>query len=121
MCSDVIGQERESSESALNCRHGGIRPVAQPIDISCWPFIFKPASPLLTIDLPSTPTSTILVDIWLPLFANWFSKLSAPSTSMVSSNESRVDVLVLGAGPAGLMCGNALARAGVNVRIVDKR
>ncbi|KAF8265527.1 FAD binding domain-containing protein [Lactarius quietus] len=40
---------------------------------------------------------------------------------MVSSNESRVDVLVVGAGPAGLMCGNALARAGVNVRIVDKR
>ncbi|KAF8262324.1 FAD binding domain-containing protein [Lactarius quietus] len=40
---------------------------------------------------------------------------------MVSLNESRVDVLVLGAGPAGLMCGNALACAGVNVRIVDKR
>ncbi|KAF8262308.1 FAD binding domain-containing protein [Lactarius quietus] len=42
---------------------------------------------------------------------------------MVSSNgsESRVDVLVVGAGPAGLMCGNALACAGVNVRIVDKR
>ncbi|KAH9057459.1 FAD binding domain-containing protein [Lactarius vividus] len=40
---------------------------------------------------------------------------------MVSLNESRVDVLVLGAGPAGVMCGNALARAGVNVRIVDKR
>jgi phenol 2-monooxygenase len=40
---------------------------------------------------------------------------------MAPSNESRVDVLVLGAGPAGLMCGNALARAGVNVRIIDKR
>ncbi|KAI0310571.1 FAD binding domain-containing protein [Amylostereum chailletii] len=34
---------------------------------------------------------------------------------------SSVDVLVVGAGPAGVMAANALARAGVNVRIVDKR
>lgn len=32
-----------------------------------------------------------------------------------------VDVLVIGAGPAGLMAGNALAKAGMNVRIIDKR
>ena len=35
--------------------------------------------------------------------------------------ESRVDVLIIGAGPAGAMCANALATAGVDVRIVDKR
>ncbi|KDQ61457.1 hypothetical protein JAAARDRAFT_150177 [Jaapia argillacea MUCL 33604] len=35
--------------------------------------------------------------------------------------ESDVDVLVIGAGPAGLMCANALTQAGVNVRIVDKK
>ncbi|KZV70845.1 hypothetical protein PENSPDRAFT_685128 [Peniophora sp. CONT] len=35
--------------------------------------------------------------------------------------ESKVDVLVIGAGPAGVMCANGLARAGVNVRIIDKR
>jgi len=35
--------------------------------------------------------------------------------------ESHVDVLVLGAGPAGVMCANGLARAGVHVRIIDKR
>lgn len=35
--------------------------------------------------------------------------------------ESNVDVLVIGAGPAGLMCANSLAKAGVNVRIVDQR
>ncbi|KAI0773244.1 FAD binding domain-containing protein [Trametes elegans] len=35
--------------------------------------------------------------------------------------ESEVDVLVIGAGPAGLMCATALVRAGVRVRIVDKR
>ncbi|KAI0058857.1 hypothetical protein BV25DRAFT_1908962 [Artomyces pyxidatus] len=35
--------------------------------------------------------------------------------------ESKVDVLIIGAGPAGVMCGNGLARAGVNVRIIDKR
>lgn len=35
--------------------------------------------------------------------------------------ESDVDVLVIGAGPAGLMCAHGLAKAGVNVRIIDKR
>ncbi|KAF8892176.1 FAD binding domain-containing protein [Infundibulicybe gibba] len=40
-------------------------------------------------------------------------------TSLVK--ESDVDVLVIGAGPAGLMACNALAKAGVNVRIIDKR
>ncbi|KAG2128294.1 FAD binding domain-containing protein [Suillus clintonianus] len=34
---------------------------------------------------------------------------------------SEVDVLIIGAGPAGLMCANALANARVNVRIVDQR
>jgi len=37
------------------------------------------------------------------------------------AKESDIDVLVIGAGPAGLMCANALAQASVNVRIVDKR
>ncbi|KAF8201123.1 FAD binding domain-containing protein [Mycena galopus ATCC 62051] len=40
-------------------------------------------------------------------------------TSLV--RESEVDVLVIGAGPAGLMCANALAKAGVHVRIIDQR
>lgn len=40
---------------------------------------------------------------------------------MSSSRQSEVDVLIVGAGPAGLMCANALANARVNVRIVDKR
>ncbi|KAF7302055.1 hypothetical protein MIND_00772000 [Mycena indigotica] len=35
--------------------------------------------------------------------------------------ETDVDVLVIGAGPAGLMCANALAKAGVNVKIIDQR
>ncbi|QRV88565.1 phenol 2-monooxygenase [Ceratobasidium sp. AG-Ba] len=35
--------------------------------------------------------------------------------------ESQVDVLIIGAGPAGLMCAHGLAKAGVNVRIIDKR
>ncbi|GJE93871.1 phenol 2-monooxygenase [Phanerochaete sordida] len=35
--------------------------------------------------------------------------------------ESSVDVLVIGAGPSGLMAAHGLARAGVNVRIVDQR
>ena len=32
-----------------------------------------------------------------------------------------VDVLIIGAGPAGLTCALALTRAGINVRIVDQR
>jgi phenol 2-monooxygenase len=35
--------------------------------------------------------------------------------------ESYVDVLIIGAGPAGMMAGLALAKAGVNVRIVDQK
>lgn len=48
---------------------------------------------------------------------------SLPSfrTTMFSPRQSEVDVLIIGAGPAGLMCANALANARVNVRIVDKR
>ncbi|PCH36394.1 hypothetical protein WOLCODRAFT_82152 [Wolfiporia cocos MD-104 SS10] len=37
------------------------------------------------------------------------------------TKESDVDVLVIGAGPAGLMCAMALGHAGVNVRIIDQR
>ena len=37
------------------------------------------------------------------------------------AKESKVDVLVIGAGPAGVMAGNALQKAGVSVRVVDKR
>ncbi|EIW83444.1 hypothetical protein CONPUDRAFT_89327 [Coniophora puteana RWD-64-598 SS2] len=34
---------------------------------------------------------------------------------------SFVDVLIIGAGPAGLMCATALASAGIGVRVIDKR
>lgn len=34
---------------------------------------------------------------------------------------SYADVLVIGAGPSGLMAAHGLARNGVNVRVVDKR
>ncbi|EIW83429.1 hypothetical protein CONPUDRAFT_164380 [Coniophora puteana RWD-64-598 SS2] len=37
------------------------------------------------------------------------------------STESFVDVLIIGAGPAGVMCATALASAGVKVRVIDKR
>ncbi|KAG9075216.1 hypothetical protein FS749_013139, partial [Ceratobasidium sp. UAMH 11750] len=37
------------------------------------------------------------------------------------SSNSTVDVLVIGAGPAGLMCTYNLAQAGINVRVVDRR
>ncbi|KAI0675872.1 hypothetical protein C8Q78DRAFT_988353 [Trametes maxima] len=39
----------------------------------------------------------------------------------MSLKESQVDVLIIGAGPAGLMCANALSRTDISVKIVDKR
>jgi phenol 2-monooxygenase len=38
-----------------------------------------------------------------------------------SMSESHVDVLIIGAGPAGLMMAEWMAKCGVNARIVDKR
>lgn len=35
--------------------------------------------------------------------------------------EDYVDVLIVGAGPAGLMLANWMSRTGVKTRIVDKR
>jgi phenol 2-monooxygenase len=40
---------------------------------------------------------------------------------MAIPTESRVDVLIIGAGPAGLMMATALAKCGVHARIIDKR
>ena len=34
---------------------------------------------------------------------------------------TEVDVLIIGAGPAGLMACNALAKNGIDVRIIDQR
>lgn len=48
-------------------------------------------------------------------------RLLIRTVHMSSIPESKVDVLILGAGPAGVMCANGLAKAGVNVRIIDKR
>jgi phenol 2-monooxygenase (NADPH) len=44
-----------------------------------------------------------------------------PSMTSASANGTHVDVLIVGAGPAGLMAATALARAGVNVKIIDIR
>lgn len=36
-------------------------------------------------------------------------------------SESKVDVLIVGAGPAGLMMATWMAKCGISCRIVDKR
>jgi len=38
-----------------------------------------------------------------------------------AKQESNVDVLIVGAGPAGLMMAEWMAKCGVKTRIVDKR
>jgi len=40
---------------------------------------------------------------------------------MSSAPPSEVDVLIIGAGPAGLMLALWMSRLGINARIVDKR
>jgi phenol 2-monooxygenase len=40
---------------------------------------------------------------------------------MAEKKQSKVDVLIVGAGPAGLMMATWLAKCGVAARIVDKR
>jgi flavin-dependent dehydrogenase len=42
-------------------------------------------------------------------------------TGTIAAKEDHVDVLVVGAGPAGLMLANWLSRFDVKTRIVDKR
>ena len=39
----------------------------------------------------------------------------------VSSFPEKIDVLIVGAGPAGLMAANALSSYGVHVRVIDQR
>lgn len=51
-------------------------------------------------------------------------QVSAPFPTMLPASlaqSSQVDVLIIGAGPAGLMACNALVRAGVKARIIDHR
>lgn len=40
---------------------------------------------------------------------------------MTSPRTTHTDVLIVGAGPAGLMLANWLSRCGIKTRIVDKR
>lgn len=42
-------------------------------------------------------------------------------TQATKIKTSQTDVLIVGAGPAGLMLANWLSRCGVKTRIVDKR
>lgn len=39
----------------------------------------------------------------------------------IMASESKTDVLIVGAGPAGLMMANWMAHCGIDARIVDKR
>jgi phenol 2-monooxygenase len=39
----------------------------------------------------------------------------------MTMDESSVDVLIVGSGPAGLMTANWMSRLGVKTRIIDKR
>jgi phenol 2-monooxygenase len=42
-------------------------------------------------------------------------------TPEMAAKESKVDVLIVGAGPAGLMLSLWMSRLGVQTRVVDKR
>ncbi|KAJ4470263.1 FAD binding domain-containing protein [Lentinula aciculospora] len=44
-----------------------------------------------------------------------------PLQTNINGKFTNIDVLIVGAGPAGLMCAYALCRAGINVKIIEKR
>lgn len=48
-------------------------------------------------------------------------QMSKPLSEPLSHEYAHTDVLIVGAGPAGLMLGNALSRAGVTFNIVERR
>lgn len=41
--------------------------------------------------------------------------------TMLAEDTTYVDVLIVGAGPAGLMAAHALAQAGVKIKIIDMK
>ncbi len=49
------------------------------------------------------------------------SQVHQVSTNSVPAPETHVDVLIIGAGPAGVMAANALKGAGLKVKIVDNK
>ncbi|HEV7735762.1 MAG TPA: FAD-dependent monooxygenase [Chlamydiales bacterium] len=46
---------------------------------------------------------------------------SSGTVQLKQTQHSRTDVLIIGAGPAGLFMAHALARLGINIRIIDRR
>lgn len=46
---------------------------------------------------------------------------AANGTKLNGTSKDHVDVLIIGAGPAGLMMATWMAKCGINARIVDKR
>lgn len=79
--------------------------------------------------IPKSPSRSSVFIRQIPLSSNSQLKdllrslnyMGINTSSSAAGKESHVDVLVVGAGPAGLMACNALAKNGINVRIVDIR
>lgn len=51
----------------------------------------------------------------------YYHELEIPFPLLINMTESTTDVLIIGAGPAGLMLANWLCKTGVSTRIIDRR
>lgn len=105
----MMNQKRRSN-SKLRLSHGPF-PSHEPTRASF-------TSSLNKACFPSSPSLSGPFQSLLPAGYMTLTQFTTPSSG---PNESFVDVLIIGAGPAGLMCANGLASAKVNVRIIDKR
>lgn len=72
--------------------------------------VSQPLEPFFALPSVEKPYSCTTYDITAPTLS-----------AMAESKSSKTDVLIIGAGPAGLMLALWLARLGVDARIVDKR
>jgi hypothetical protein len=82
-------------------------------------YLSHPASLSVLLDL--SPSFVSLSSSHSPHFSLEQTHNPPIATMAPRQADSKVDVLIIGAGPAGLMMANWMSRCGIKTRIVDKR
>ncbi|MGY1708616.1 FAD-dependent monooxygenase [Geodermatophilus sp. SYSU D00758] len=96
-------------------------PTPEPVPVATAPVSAPPTS---TAPVPTVPSATVQEFVEKPDDAHAAAAAPLPASGLVAGSRTagrEVEVLVVGAGPAGLTHAIELARRGVAVRVVDKR